>query len=145
MAAVTTTTGGDHALKQAGLKTTQPRLKVLSVLESSAVRHMAAEDVYQILLNRKQPIGLATLYRVLTQFEDAGLVIRHNFEGERAVFELNDAEHHDHMVCINCGGVTEFVDAHIESQQEKVAKRHGFTLHDHALILYGQCKTCAAK
>ena len=136
---------GSTDLKQAGLKTTRPRLKVLSVLENSEVRHVAAEDVYKILLADKQPIGLATIYRVLTQFEDAGLVIRNNFEGERAVFELNDEAHHDHMVCVACGEVTEFVDQRIETQQEKVAKDHGFTIHDHALTLYGKCKNCARK
>jgi len=131
-------------LKQAGLKTTRPRLKVLSVLENSEVRHMAAEDVYKILLEDKQNIGLGTVYRVLTQLEDAGLVIRNKFEGERAVFELNDESHHDHMVCIACGGVTEFFDRRIEEQQEKVARRHGFVIHDHALTFYGKCKNCAA-
>lgn len=104
---------------------------------------MAAEDVYKILLENGQNIGLATVYRVLTQFENAGLVIRNKFESERAVFELNDAAHHDHMVCIECGNVAEFFDARIEAQQDKVAKRHGFMLHDHALTLYGKCKSCA--
>ena len=136
---------GSTDLKQAGLKTTRPRLKVLSVLENSSVRHMAAEDVYKVLLDDKQSIGLATIYRVLTQFEDAGLVIRHNFEGERAVFELNDEAHHDHMVCVECGAVSEFVDQRIEAQQEKVAKEHGFVIHDHALTLYGMCQKCADK
>lgn len=132
-------------LKQAGLKTTRPRVAVLAALANSAVRHMAAEDVYQVLLAEKRHIGLATIYRVLTQFEDAGLVIRHKFEGERAVFELNDAAHHDHMVCVGCGAVTEFVDARIEAQQEKVARAHGFTIRDHELILYGHCKKCAGQ
>lgn len=136
---------GSTDLKQAGLKTTRPRLKVLAVLENSAVRHMAAEDVYKILLEEKQSIGLATVYRVLTQLEDAGLVIRNKFEGERAVFELNDEAHHDHMVCIECGSVTEFVDQRIEAQQEKVAKEHGFIIHDHALTLYGKCKSCTSQ
>lgn len=136
---------GSTDLKLAGLKTTRPRLKVLSVLENSEVRHMAAEDVYKILLEDKQSIGLATVYRVLTQFEDAGLVIRNKFEGERAVFELNDEAHHDHMVCVECGDVTEFVDPRIEAQQEKVAMDHGFTIHDHALTLYGKCQSCARK
>lgn len=130
-------------LKQAGLKTTRPRLQVLAALENSAVRHMAAEDVYKILIQDDAPIGLGTVYRVLTQLEGAGLVIRHNF-GERAVFELNDEPHHDHMVCIACGGVTEFYDQRIEEQQEKVARAHGFVIHDHALIFYGKCKNCTA-
>ena len=132
-------------LKLAGLKTTRPRLKVLSVLENSDVRHMAAEDVYKILLADKQSIGLATVYRVLTQFENAGLVIRNKFEGERAVFELNDEAHHDHLVCVECGDVAEFVDPRIEAQQEKVARDHGFIIHDHALTLYGKCKNCAGE
>ena len=129
-------------LKQAGLKTTLPRLKVLSILESSKVRHLSAEDVYKELLDEEATIGLATVYRVLTQFENAGLVIRHNFEGERAVFELNDADHHDHLVCANCGRVDEFFDDRIEALQEKVAQEHGFTLQDHSLTLYGVCKRC---
>ena len=129
-------------LKQAGLKTTLPRLKVLSILENSEIRHMSAEDVYRILLEEEDSIGLATVYRVLTQFEGAGLVIRHNFEGDRAVFELNDAEHHDHMVCVECGSVTEFFDERIEELQEKVAREHKFSIQDHALTLYGLCKRC---
>ena len=129
-------------LKQAGLKTALPRLKVLSILESSKVRHLSAEDVYKELLDEEATIGLATVYRVLTQFENAGLVIRHNFEGERAVFELNDADHHDHLVCANCGRVDEFFDDRIEALQEKVAQEHGFTLQDHSLTLYGVCKRC---
>lgn len=134
---------GSTNLKQAGLKTTRPRLQVLSVLATR--RHMAAEEVYKVLMEEGQSIGLATVYRVLTQFEDAGLVIRNKFEGERAVFELNDTAHHDHMVCIECGNVAEFVDERIETQQQKVAKSHGFIIHDHALTLYGKCKMCAQK
>ena len=129
-------------LKQAGLKTTLPRLKVLSILESSEVRHLSAEDVYKFLLEEDESIGLATVYRVLTQFEDAGLVIRHNFEGERAVFELNDEDHHDHMVCVECGSVTEFIDLRIEALQEKVASSHNFNIQDHSLTLYGVCSNC---
>ncbi len=132
-------------LRQAGLKTTLPRLKVLSILESSKVRHMSAEDVYKILLGEDESIGLATVYRVLTQFEDAGLVIRHNFEGDRAVFELNDEDHHDHMVCVSCGGVIEFIDQRIEELQDKVAHDHDFGIQDHSLTLYGICKKCKAR
>lgn len=132
-------------LRQAGLKTTLPRLKVLSILESSKVRHMSAEDVYKILLGEDESIGLATVYRVLTQFEDAGLVIRHNFEGDRAVFELNDEDHHDHMVCVSCGGVIEFIDQRIEELQDKVARDHDFAIQDHSLTLYGICKKCKAR
>lgn len=130
-------------LKQAGLKTTLPRLKVLSILENSVVRHLSAEDVYRELLAEKESIGLATVYRVLTQFENAGLVIRHNFEGERSVFELNDLDHHDHLVCAKCGRVDEFFDQRIEALQEQVAKERGFKLQDHSLTLYGVCRRCA--
>lgn len=129
-------------LKQAGLKTTLPRLRVLSILENSKIRHLSAEDVYKELLNEQYSVGLATVYRVLTQFEDAGLVIRHHFEGDRSVFELNDEDHHDHMICAQCARVTEFVDRRIESLQEKVAEQHGFLLQDHSLTLYGICARC---
>ncbi len=129
-------------LRQAGLKTTLPRLRVLAILENSKIRHLSAEDVYKELLNEGDSVGLATVYRVLTQFEDAGLVIRHHFEGERSVFELNDEDHHDHMVCVQCGLVIEFVDERIESLQEKVADEHDFSIQDHSLTLYGICKRC---
>lgn len=132
-------------LRQAGLKTTVPRLKVLSILENNRGKHLGAEDVYKILLAEDETIGLATVYRVLTQFESAGLVLRHNFEGERAVFELNDDEHHDHMVCVECDTVIEFYDKTIEKQQELIAKKHSFQIKDHALYLYGVCKNCAKK
>ena len=132
-------------LRQAGLKTTVPRLKVLNILESNRDRHLSAEDVYKILLADDETIGLATVYRVLTQFESAGLVLRHNFEGERAVFELNDQDHHDHMVCIDCGRVIEFYDKTIERQQKLIASKHGFEIKDHALYLYGTCKECRRK
>ena len=130
-------------LKQAGLKTTLPRLRVLSILENSKIRHLTAEDVYKELLDEEGSIGLATVYRVLTQFVDAGLVIRQNFEGDKSVFELNDEDHHDHMVCVKCGSVAEFFDKRIEAQQEKVAHDHGFVIQDHSLTLYGTCKRCS--
>ena len=126
-------------LKQAGLKTTQPRLKVLDVLETSQNHHMTAEDVYKRLLETEQEIGLATVYRILTQFETAGLVIRHNFEGGRALYELDNGAHHDHMVCVECGKVFEFVDRTIEQQQRNVAAKAGFSMEDHSLSLYGVC------
>ena len=126
-------------LKQAGLKTTQPRLKVLDVLENSENHHMTAEDVYKRLLETEQEIGLATVYRILTQFEAAGLVIRHNFEGGRALYELDNGAHHDHMVCVECGKVFEFVDRTIEQQQRNVAAKAGFSMEDHSLSLYGVC------
>ena len=126
-------------LKQAGLKTTQPRLKVLDVLETSQIHHMTAEDVYKRLLETEQEIGLATVYRILTQFEAAGLVIRHNFEGGRALYELDNGAHHDHMVCVECGKVFEFFDRTIEQRQRNVATKAGFSMEDHSLSLYGVC------
>ena len=126
-------------LKQAGLKTTQPRLKVLDVLETSQNHHMTAEDVYKRLLETEQEIGLATVYRILTQFEAAGLVIRHNFEGGRALYELDNGAHHDHMVCVECGKVFEFFDRTIEQRQRNVAAKAGFSMEDHSLSLYGVC------
>ena len=126
-------------LEQAGLKTTQPRLKVLNALETSQIRHMTAEDVYKQLLQSEQEVGLATVYRILTQFETAGLVIRHNFEGGRALYELHDGAHHDHMVCVECGKVFEFVDRTIEQRQRNVAAKAGFVMEDHSLSLYGVC------
>ncbi len=129
-------------LKQAGLKTTLPRLKVLAILEGSKIRHLSAEDVYKELLCEDESVGLATVYRVLAQFEAAGLVIRHHFEGERSVFELNDEDHHDHMVCAKCSRVIEFFDERIELLQDKVACEHGFLIQDHSLTLYGVCQRC---
>ncbi len=127
-------------LKKAGLKTTVPRLKILGILEESSVRHMTAEDVYKELLEAGEDIGLATVYRVLTQFETAGLVMRHNFEGGRSVFELDDEGHHDHIVCVECGRVFEFYDKTIEERQRKVAEKAGFVLQDHSLHMYGVCQ-----
>lgn len=129
-----------NELKKAGLKTTVPRLKILGILEESNVRHMTAEDVYKELLDAGEDIGLATVYRVLTQFEGAGLVIRHNFEGGRSVFELDDEGHHDHLVCVECGRVFEFYDKTIEERQRKVAENSGFVLQDHSLHMYGVCE-----
>ena len=127
-------------LKKAGLKVTLPRLKILEILESAGDRrHMSAEDVYKTLLESEADIGLATVYRVLTQFETAGLVKRHNFEGGSAVFELDDGRHHDHIVCQQCGHVEEFFDRTIEERQEVAAERHGFEVSDHALVIYGNC------
>jgi len=129
-------------LKQAGLKTTLPRLRILSVLEEGEQHHFTAEEVYKALLNAGEEIAFATVYRVLTQFENAGLVLRHNFEGGRSVFELDDGKHHDHMVCAKCNNVTEFYDAEIEVRQQKVADKHGFELQDHSLYMYGLCANC---
>ena len=141
---ITSVMSETEELKRAGLKTTQPRLKILAILESSAIRHMAAEDVYKRLLEQQEEVGLATVYRVLTQFETSGLVIRHNFEGGRSVFELNDESHHDHMVCVECGKVFEFSDATIEKRQHKAAEQAGFVLQDHSLYLYGVCQGMSA-
>lgn len=127
-------------LKKAGLKTTLPRLKILAILEASHVRHMTAEDVYKHLRDAGEEVGLATVYRVLTQFEAAGLVMRHNFEGGRAVFELNQGGHHDHMVCVECGKVFEFFDKAIEERQRRVAEKTGFVIDEHSLYLYGMCE-----
>jgi Fur family transcriptional regulator, ferric uptake regulator len=129
-------------LRKAGLKVTLPRMKILEMLEQSDNRHMSAEDVYKGLLESGDDIGLATVYRVLTQFEAAGLVQRHHFEGNQSVFELAEGKHHDHMVCLGCGGIEEFFDEIIEQRQEAVAAEHGFKLGDHSLILYGRCRTC---
>ena len=130
----------DSDLKKAGLRSTVPRLKILEILENAPIRHMGAEDVYKKLLELKEDIGLATVYRVLTQFEKAGLVIRHSFEGGRSVFELDDEGHHDHMLCLECGEVFEFFDKIIEDRQRQVSKDAGFVLDDHSLYMYGVCE-----
>ena len=122
-------------LRKAGLKVTLPRLKILEILEDSKLRHMSAEDIYKELIESDEDIGLATVYRVLTQFEAAGLVTRHNFEGGHSVFELDDGEHHDHMVCVDSGEVVEFVSEDIERLQKEIAEKHGFELLDHSLVL----------
>ncbi len=123
-------------LKKAGLKVTLPRLKILEILEGSEQRHLSAEDIYKELLATGEDIGLATVYRVLTQFETAGLVKRHNFEGGHSVFEMNEGEHHDHMVCVETGEVVEFINDEIERLQREIAKEHDFELIDHSLVLY---------
>ncbi|MEM1175894.1 MAG: ferric iron uptake transcriptional regulator [Pseudomonadota bacterium] len=127
-------------LRKAGLKITLPRLKILEILESSKQRHLSAEGIYKDLLESGEEIGLATVYRVLTQFESAGLVHRHNFEGGHSVFELDDGEHHDHMVCVDSGEVIEFFSEEIERIQHEIAEKHGYKLLDHSLVLYVQPK-----
>jgi Fur family ferric uptake transcriptional regulator len=129
-------------LKLAGLKVTQPRKKVLEVLENSDKRHLSADDVYRLLLDSGEDVGLATVYRVLTQFEAAGLVTRHHFEGGHSVFELNEGQHHDHILCVKCGRVEEFVDEVIEKHQRDIAEKAGFTMTDHSLYIYGVCHKC---
>ncbi len=132
-------------LKDAGLKITLPRVKIFQILERSEVHHVSAEDVYKLLLQNGEEVGLATVYRVLTQFEQAGLVVRHNFEGGHSVFELSSDKHHDHIVCIRCGRVEEFADDEIEQLQRNVANKLGFELTDHSLNMYGLCPECRQK
>jgi len=126
----------NQQLKDAGLKVTLPRLKILNILENAREKHHSAEDVYKLLIEAGEDVGLATVYRVLTQFESAGLVCRHNFEDGHAVFELSGDNHHDHMVCVDSGKVIEFVDKQIEELQHKIAEAHGYDLIDHNLVLY---------
>jgi len=129
-------------LKRAGLKITLPRVKILNILETSGKRHISAEEVYKTLLESGDDVGLATVYRVLTQFEAAGLVKRHRFETDRAVFELDDGAHHDHLVCMKCNKIEEFVDDLIEQRQDEIAKQRGFRITEHCLYLYGLCRHC---
>ncbi len=132
-------------LKNAGLKVTLPRLKILEILAKADPHHMSAEDVYKTLLESGDDVGLATVYRVLTQFETAGLVKRHNFEGGHAVFEIEQGEHHDHLVCMKCGRVDEFIDEVIEKRQEVIAKQSNFKMTSHSLTIYGICSRCDDK
>jgi Fur family transcriptional regulator, ferric uptake regulator len=137
------TTHADE-LKSSGLKATLPRIKILEVFQKSEQRHMTAEDVYRLLLGERSDIGLATVYRVLMQFEQAGILSRNHFESGKSVFELNEGKHHDHLVCLDCGRVEEFFDPEIEKRQKAVAQARGFELQDHALALYAACtkKNC---
>ena len=127
-------------LKNMGLKATLPRLKVLELFEHHEKQHLTADDVYRMLISEQIDIGLATVYRVLTQFEQAGLLIRHHFDSEKAVYELNAGQHHDHLVCLQCGHVEEFFDEEIERRQNMIAEQRGFVIHDHSLHLYADCK-----
>jgi len=126
-------------IKNSGLKATLPRIKILELFQKTLLRHMTAEDVYKALLSEGADIGLATVYRVLTQFEQAGLLTRNHFESGKSVFELNEGHHHDHLVCLTCGRVEEFYDAEIEARQHAIAKERGFELQEHALSLYAAC------
>jgi Fur family ferric uptake transcriptional regulator len=132
-------TNNPSDLKASGLKATLPRLKILDIFHNSPVRHLTAEDVYKILLTENMDVGLATVYRVLTQFEQAGLLNRNHFETGKAIFELNEGSHHDHLVCLDCGRVEEFYDEEIEKRQQKIAEERGFQISEHALALYGNC------
>ena len=129
----------NEELKRAGLKITLPRVKILSILQNPNNQHISAEDVYKILLEQQEEIGLATVYRVLNQFDDAGIVSRHHFEGGKSVFELSHKQHHDHLVCLKCGKVVEFEDDMIEQRQLDIAKSHNIKLTNHSLYLYGEC------
>lgn len=129
-----------HSLKKSGLKATLPRLHILKLFENSNARHLTAEDVYNQLLQDNIDVGIATVYRVLTQFEQAGLLAKHYFEGGKSVFELNQGEHHDHVVCLKCGHVEEFINPEIEQLQEKITKERGFKLKAHSLYLYVDCE-----
>ena len=133
------TTNNPSDLKASGLKATLPRIKILDIFQHSAVRHLTAEDIYKILLTENMDVGLATVYRVLTQFEQAGLLNRNHFETGKAIFELNEGSHHDHLVCLDCGRVEEFYDEEIEKRQQKIATERGFHISEHALALYGNC------
>lgn len=132
----------DNQLRAAGLKVTLPRIKILKILEDSEERHLTAEDIYKTLIETGDDVGLATVYRVLTQFEGVGLVTRHNFEGGRSVFEMDDGSSHDHIVCSSCGKVKEFSDEKILERMQIVSKELGFTISDHRLVLYGLCSEC---
>jgi len=134
-------------LKKTGLKATLPRLKIMDIFEHSKQKHLSAEDIYKLMIGSNDEIGLATIYRVLTQFEQVGLLIRHHFEGGKAVYELNEKSHHDHIVCLQCGHVTEFVNEEIEKLQTKVAEEHGFKIIEHSLIIYADSikKPCGCK
>jgi Fur family ferric uptake transcriptional regulator len=135
----------DADLKKAGLKITLPRLKILQILENSREHHLSAEDIYRMLLDSGEDIGLATVYRVLTQFEEAGLIIRHHFEGDQSVFEMDHGEHHDHLLCVKCRRVEEFVDEIIEKRQREIARQAGYSITDHSLNIYGICAKCQEK
>ena len=129
-------------LKSAGLKVTLPRLKILEVLEKSFNHHLTVEDIYRVLIEQNKEINVATIYRVLSQFEESGIVNKLNFENNQAVYELSNVEHHDHLVCVKCNTIVEFQDDVIERHQLQIAKKYGFQLTDHSLYLYGLCKTC---
>lgn len=135
----------NQELRAVGLKVTLPRVKILQILENSKTKHLSAEDVYKALIEAEEDVGLATVYRVLTQFESAGLVSRHHFEGGHSVFELMSDDHHDHIVCDSCGKVEEFFDDIIELQQEKIAQKFGYKITDHSMYLYGICAACQAE
>ena len=134
-------------LKKTGLKVTLPRLKVLGIFEDNRDKHLSAEDIFKIMMNTDEEVGLATIYRVLTQFEQSGILIRHHFESDKAVFELNEKDHHDHIVCLQCGFIKEFCDEEIEKRQNMIAEKNGFAIIEHALYIYADCtkKPCSCR
>ena len=136
-----------HDLKKTGLKATLPRIKVLAIFENNRDKHLSAEDIFKIMLKTDEEVGLATIYRVLTQFEQSGILIRHHFESDKAVFELNEKDHHDHIVCLQCGFIKEFCDDEIEKRQTMIAEKNGFTIIEHALYIYADCtkNPCSCK
>lgn len=142
---VNTTSSNIENLKSTGLKATLPRLKILEIFQSGQQRHMTAEDVFRVLIHERSDIGLATVYRVLTQFEQAGILLRSNFDGGKAVYELNEGQHHDHLVCVSCGKVEEFHDPEIEKRQQTIADKMGWSIQDHSMALYGRCEECQSK
>lgn len=135
----------DQDLKSAGLKVTLPRIKVLEIFRSAETRHLSAEDVYHRLAGQQAEIGLATVYRVLTQLEEAGMLARNTFNAGKAVYELNEGKHHDHLICLDCGRTEEFLDSTIEKRQKAIAESFGYVLRDHQMALYGYCPACAGK
>ncbi len=135
----------ENEIRNLGLKVTGPRLKILSIFEESKSRHLSAEDVYQALKTNSSDVGMATIYRALANFEKAGILVKSTFEDGKAVFEINEGKHHDHLICIECGEVVCFVDEEIERRQKKIASKRGFTLKNHSLVLYGSCQKCESK
>jgi Fur family ferric uptake transcriptional regulator len=135
----------EHEIRNTGLKVTEPRLKILSVFEKSKARHLSAEDIHDTLKARSVLVGMATIYRALANFEKAGILNKSTFDDGRAIYEINEGPHHDHIVCVDCGNVEEFVDEEIEKRQKKIANQKGYSLKSHSLVLYGSCSECLAK
>jgi Fur family ferric uptake transcriptional regulator len=135
----------EHEIRNTGLKVTEPRLKILSVFEKSKARHLSAEDIHDTLKAKSVVVGMATIYRALANFEKAGILNKSTFDDGRAIYEINEGPHHDHIVCVDCGNVEEFVDEEIEKRQKKIANQKGYSLKSHSLVLYGSCSECLAK
>ncbi|MAC67227.1 MAG: ferric iron uptake transcriptional regulator [Proteobacteria bacterium] len=135
----------EHEIRNTGLKVTEPRLKILSVFEKSKARHLSAEDIHDTLKAKSVVVGMATIYRALANFEKAGILNKSTFDDGRAIYEINEGPHHDHIVCVDCGNVEEFVDEEIEKRQKKIANQKGYSLKSHSLVLYGSCSQCLGK